>query len=74
MVTLGTQSVTFEVLQTVLVEIEGIFELQTIGISSSDASDLTPLLQLSPMGRPDASLPPDSIPRVRAGQPTTMAP
>ncbi len=58
MVTLGTQSVTFEVLQTVLVEIEGILNSKPLGYTSSDASDpdpITPNCLL--MGRPDASLP-----------------
>ncbi len=58
MVTLGAQSVTFEVLQTVLVEIEGILNSKPLGYTSSDASDpdpITPNCLL--MGRPDASLP-----------------
>ncbi|KAL0147388.1 hypothetical protein M9458_057315, partial [Cirrhinus mrigala] len=57
-VTLGTQSVTFEVLQTVLAEIEGILNSKPLGYTSSDASDpdpVTPNCLL--MGRPDASLP-----------------
>lgn len=58
MVTLGTQSVTFEVLHTVLVEIEGILNSKPLGYTSSNASDpdpITPNCLL--MGRPDASLP-----------------
>ncbi len=58
MVTLGAQSVTFEVLQTVLVEIEGILNSKPLGYTSSDVSDpdsITPNCLL--MGRSDASLP-----------------
>ncbi|KAL1264141.1 hypothetical protein QQF64_004496 [Cirrhinus molitorella] len=56
--TLGSQSVTFEVLQTVLVEIEGILNSKPLGYTSSNASDpdpITPNCLL--MGRPDTSLP-----------------
>ncbi|KAL1255485.1 hypothetical protein QQF64_013546 [Cirrhinus molitorella] len=50
--TIGAQSVTFEVLQTVLVEIEGILK--------SDPDPITPNSLL--MGRPDSSLPPEVYP------------
>ncbi|XP_026219876.1 uncharacterized protein LOC113164689 [Anabas testudineus] len=57
-VTIGTQSVTEEVLQTVLVEIEGILNSKPLGYTSSDVADpdpITPNILL--MGRLDASLP-----------------
>lgn len=57
-VIIGTQSITEEVLQTVLVEIEGILNSKPLGFTSSDAADpdpVTPNILL--MGRPDASLP-----------------
>ncbi|XP_026061422.1 uncharacterized protein LOC113045324 [Carassius auratus] len=58
MVTLGTQSVTFEVLQTVLVEIEGILNSKPLGYTSCNASDPDPITpNCFLMGRPDASLP-----------------
>ncbi|XP_026094149.1 uncharacterized protein LOC113066497 [Carassius auratus] len=59
MTTLGAQSVTFEVMYTVLVEIEGILNSKPLGYSSSDISDLDPITPNSLlMGRPDSSLPP----------------
>lgn len=61
MTTLGAQSVsvTFEVLYTVLVEIEGILNSKPLGYTSSDISDLVPITPNSIlMGRPDSSLPP----------------
>lgn len=58
-VTIGAQSVTFEVLQTVLVEIEGILNSKPLGYTSSDIADPDPVTPNSLlMGRPDASLPP----------------
>lgn len=58
MVTLGNQSVTFEVLQTVLAEIEGILNSKPLGYTSSDASDSNPITpNCLLMGRLDASLP-----------------
>lgn len=56
--TLGTQTVTEEVLDTVLIEIEGILNSKPLGYVSSDLADpdpVTPNLLL--MGRRDASLP-----------------
>ncbi|XP_041841884.1 uncharacterized protein LOC121640249 [Melanotaenia boesemani] len=56
--TLGCQVVTAEVLQTVLIEIEGILNSKPLGYVSSDLADpdpITPNLLL--MGRPDPSLP-----------------
>lgn len=56
--TIGAQSVTFEVLQTVLVEIEGILNAKPLGYTSSDIADPDPITPNSLlMGRPDASLP-----------------
>ncbi len=57
-VTLGAQTVTEEVLQTVLIEIEGILNAKPLGYTSSDIADpdpVTPNILL--MGRRDASLP-----------------
>ncbi|XP_067274307.1 uncharacterized protein [Pseudorasbora parva] len=57
-VTLGAQTVTEEVLRTVLIEIEGILNAKPIGYTSSDIADpdpVTPNILL--MGRRDASLP-----------------
>lgn len=57
--TIGAQSVTFEVLQTVLVEIEGILNSKPLGYTSSDIADLDPITPNSLlMGRPDSTLPP----------------
>lgn len=56
--TLGAQSVTEEVLRTVLIEIEGILNSKPLGYTSSDIADpdpVTPNALL--MGRRDASLP-----------------
>lgn len=59
MTTLGTQSVTFEVLYTMLFEIEGILNSKPMGYTSSNISDLDPITPNSLlMGRPDSSLPP----------------
>ncbi|XP_065118880.2 uncharacterized protein [Paramisgurnus dabryanus] len=57
-VTLGAQTVSEEVLRTVLIEIEGILNSKPIAYTSSDIADpdqVTPNLLL--MGRRDASLP-----------------
>lgn len=57
-VTLGAQTVTEEVLRTVLIEIESILNAKPIGYTSSDIADpdpVTPNILL--MGRRDASLP-----------------
>ncbi|XP_042607435.1 uncharacterized protein LOC109111620 [Cyprinus carpio] len=57
-VTLGAQTVTEEVLRTVLIEIEGILNAKPLGYTSSDIADpdpVTPNILL--MGRRDASLP-----------------
>lgn len=57
-VTLGAQSVTEEVLRTVLIEIEGILNSKPLGYTSSDISDSDPVTPNSLlMGRPDSSLP-----------------
>lgn len=57
--TIGAQSVTFEVLETVLVEIEGILNSKPLGYTSSDIADPDPITPNSLlMGRPDSSLPP----------------
>lgn len=57
--TIGAQSVTFEVLQTVLVEIEGILNSKPLGYTSSDIADPDPITPNSLlMGRPDSTLPP----------------
>lgn len=56
--TLGAQTVTEEVLRTVLIEIEGIMNSKPLGYVSSDIPDpdpVTPNTLL--MGRPDTSLP-----------------
>lgn len=57
-VTIGSQTVTEEVLRTVFIEIEGILNSKPIGYTSSDIADpdpVTPNILL--MGRRDASLP-----------------
>lgn len=55
---LGNQSVTEEVLRTVLVEIEGMLNSKPLGYVSSDISDLDPITpNILLMGRRDASLP-----------------
>lgn len=65
MTTLCAQSVTFEVLYTVLVEIEGILNSKPLGYTSSDISDLDPITPNSLlMGQPDSSLPFVIIPRI----------
>ena len=57
-VTLGSQSVTEEVLLTVLVEIEGILNSKPLGYVSSDIADVDPVTPNSLLlGRPDSSLP-----------------
>lgn len=57
--TIGAQSVTFEVLQTVLVEIEGILNSKPLGYTSSDIADPDPITPNSLlMGRLDSSLSP----------------
>ena len=57
-VTVGSQTLTEEVLRTVLIEVEGILNAKPLGYVSSDVADpdpVTPNYLL--MGRPDASLP-----------------
>lgn len=57
-VTLGAQSVSEEVLRTVLVEIEGILNSKPLGYTSADISDPDPIIpNILLMGRPDPSLP-----------------
>lgn len=54
----GAQTVTEEVLQTVLIEIEGILNSKPLGYVSSNVADLDPVTpNLLLMGRPDSSLP-----------------
>ncbi|XP_073721654.1 uncharacterized protein [Misgurnus anguillicaudatus] len=54
----GAQSVTEEVLRTVLVEVEGILNSKPLGYVSSDVSDIDPVTPNHLlMGRPDGSLP-----------------
>lgn len=57
-VTVGSQTLTEEVLRTVLIEVESILNAKPLGYVSSDVADpdpVTPNCLL--MGRPDASLP-----------------
>ncbi|XP_052445918.1 uncharacterized protein LOC127987587 [Carassius gibelio] len=57
-VTLGAQTVTEEVLRTVLTEIEGILNSKPLGYTSSDISDIDPITpNCFIIGRRDASLP-----------------
>ncbi len=57
-VTLGGQTVTEEVLRTVLIEIEGILNSKPLGYTSSDISDIDPITpNCFLIGRRDASLP-----------------
>ncbi|XP_062373449.1 uncharacterized protein LOC134061706 [Sardina pilchardus] len=57
-VTIGAQTVTEEVLRTVLVEIEGILNSKPLGYTSSDAADPDPITpNCFIIGRRDASLP-----------------
>lgn len=56
--TLGAQTVTEEVLRTVLVEVENILNSRPLGYVSSDVADPDPVTPNSLlMGRPDSSLP-----------------
>lgn len=57
-VTIGAQTVTDEVLRTVLVEIEGILNSKPLGYASADAADPDPITpNCFLIGRRDASLP-----------------
>lgn len=57
-VTLGAQTVTEEVLRTVLIEIEGILNSKPLGYVSSDVADVDPVTPNSLlMGRADSALP-----------------
>lgn len=57
-VTIGAQTVTEEVLRTVLTEIEGILNSKPLGYTSSDISDIDPITpNCFLIGRRDASLP-----------------
>ncbi|XP_051791369.1 uncharacterized protein LOC127529975 [Erpetoichthys calabaricus] len=56
--TIGSQSVSEEVLKTVLIEIEGILNSKPLGYVSSNIADLDPVTpNFLLMGRPDSSLP-----------------
>lgn len=56
--TLGAQTVTEEVLRTVLIEVENILNSRPLGYVSSDVADPDPVTPNSLlMGRPDSSLP-----------------
>ncbi|XP_039616483.1 uncharacterized protein LOC120533641 [Polypterus senegalus] len=56
--TVGSQSVSEEVLKTVLIEIEGILNSKPLGYVSSNIADLDPVTpNFLLMGRPDSSLP-----------------
>ncbi len=57
-VAVGSQSVSEDVLSTVLVEVEGILNSKPLGYVSTDVADLDPITpNLLLMGRRDASLP-----------------
>lgn len=57
-VAVGSQSVSEDVLSTVLVEVEGILNSKPLGYVSTDVADLDPITpNLLLMGRQDASLP-----------------
>ncbi len=57
-VVIGSQSVPEDVLQTVLIEVEGILNSKPLGYVSSDVADLDPVTpNMLLMGRRDASLP-----------------
>ncbi|XP_059364848.1 uncharacterized protein LOC132103769 [Carassius carassius] len=57
-VVIGSQSVPEDVLQTVLIEVEGILNSKPLGYVSSDVADLDPITpNMLLMGRRDASLP-----------------
>lgn len=56
--TIGAQTVTEEVLRTVLIEVEGILNSKPLGYTSSDIADLDPITPYCFLiGRRDASLP-----------------
>ncbi|XP_035235202.1 uncharacterized protein LOC118206521 [Anguilla anguilla] len=57
-VTMGAQTVTEEVLRTVLIEVEGILNSKPLGYVSTDVADVDPVTpNYLLMGRPDSSLP-----------------
>ncbi|XP_073721977.1 uncharacterized protein [Misgurnus anguillicaudatus] len=57
-VTIGAQTVTEEVLRTVLIEVEGILNSKPLGYTSSDIADVDPITPYCFLiGRRDASLP-----------------
>lgn len=57
-VTLGSQTVSEEVLQTVLIEVEGILNSKPLGYVSTDLAEADPVTpNCLLMGRPDSSLP-----------------
>ncbi len=58
-ITIGSQTVTEEVLLTVLIEVEGILNSKPLGYTSSNVADFDPVTpNYLLMGRPDSSLPP----------------
>ncbi|KAL1272022.1 hypothetical protein QQF64_031038 [Cirrhinus molitorella] len=58
-ITIGSQTVTEEVLSTVLIEVEGILNSKPLGYTSSNVADFDPVTpNYLLMGRPDSALPP----------------
>ncbi len=58
-ITIGSQTVTEEVLLTVLIEVEGILNSRLLGYTSSNIADFDPVMPNYLLkGRPDSSLPP----------------
>lgn len=71
----GPQSVTEEVLRTVLTEVEGILNSKPLGYLSSDVSDIDPVtLNHLLMGRLDGSLPQVVYPKSEMNRSETLAP
>ncbi len=67
--TLGAQTVTEEVLRTILIEVENVLNSRPLGYVSSDVADPDPVTPNSLlMGRPDSSLPPVVYPDTGATQ------
>lgn len=78
-VVIGSQSLSEDVLLTVLVEVEGILNAKPLGYASSDITDLDPVTpNMLLMGRRDAALPqvtyvPEPLTRHRWHHSQTMA-